>query len=95
MSFKRVSPSEAQNILSSKQAVLLDIRDADSFNMGHDERAIHLTQESLPGFLAKTNKETPILVMCYHGNSSQTVAQFLSNKGFEEVYSIDGGYGGW
>lgn len=95
MSFKRVSPSEAQNILSSSQAALLDIRDDDSFNMGHDERAIHLTQESLPVFLANTNKETPVLVMCYHGNSSQAVAQFLSDKGFVEVYSINGGYEEW
>ncbi len=95
MSFKRVSPSEAQNRLNTSQAVLLDIRDADSFNMGHDKRAINLTQESLPNFLANTTKETPILVMCYHGNSSQTVAQFLSDKGFEEVYSINGGYEGW
>lgn len=95
MSFKRISSIEAQVILSSNEAVLLDIRDVDSFNMGHDHRAIHLTQESLPDFLTNTEKSKPVLLMCYHGNSSQTVAQYLSGKGFTDVYSIDGGYAEW
>jgi thiosulfate sulfurtransferase len=39
--------------------------------------------------------EQPILVMCYHGISSQGAAQYLVNQGFEEVYSVDGGFEAW
>ena len=30
-----------------------------------------------------------------HGNSSQPAAQFLYEKGFEQVYSLDGGFEAW
>lgn len=94
MSFKRITASQAKNILDNS-GILVDIRDAETFTSDHDSGAIHLTQDTLPGFLATTDKKTPVLVICYHGNSSQMVAEFLSEEGFEEVYSIDGGYEMW
>ena len=33
--------------------------------------------------------------MCYHGVSSRNTAQFLVEQGFEEVYSVKGGFDGW
>lgn len=96
MAYKRISSLGAKEFIENKDVVvLLDIRDKDSYINGHATGALHLTQESLPSFLAGTSKELPVLVMCYHGNSSQMVAQFLSEQGFAEVYSIDGGYEGW
>lgn len=95
MSVKRISPILAKKILKNNSGLLLDIRDTESFNTDHDKEAIHINQDSLPNFLASTKKSTTILVMCYHGNSSQFVAQFLTNEGFTDVYSIDGGYEMW
>jgi thiosulfate sulfurtransferase len=95
MSIKRISPLSAKEILKNKHSLLLDIRDTESFNAGHDSRAIHIDQDSLPAFLANTDKNRTILVMCYHGNRSQSVAQLLSEEGFTDVYSIDGGYETW
>ncbi|MBK5722730.1 thiosulfate sulfurtransferase GlpE [Dysgonomonas sp. Marseille-P4677] len=96
MVFKRISSSRAKELVEkNNDSVLVDIRDTDSFINGHVDGALHLTNESLSGFLSTTSKDSPVLVMCYHGNSSQTVAQFLSEQGFTEVYSIDGGYEEW
>ncbi|MGL5597426.1 MAG: rhodanese-like domain-containing protein, partial [Aeromonas sp.] len=39
--------------------------------------------------------DTPVIVMCYHGNSSQGAAQYLLQQGYDEVYSLDGGFEGW
>ena len=36
-----------------------------------------------------------IIVYCYHGNSSQDVANFLTSHGFTDVYSLKGGYEEW
>ena len=36
--------------------------------------------------------DLPVLVYCYHGISSQSAAEFLNQKGFEDVYSVDGGF---
>lgn len=92
--FKRINEQQAREKLSISGAVLLDIRDADSYNAGHLEDAIHLTNENVQNIITETDKQLPVLVMCYHGNSSQSVAAYLSQQGFTDVYSIDGGYEG-
>lgn len=93
--FKRINEQQAREKLSIPGAILLDIRDADSFNAGHLQNAIHLTNENVQNIISETNKQLPVLVMCYHGNSSQSVAAYLDQQGFADVYSIDGGYEGW
>lgn len=96
MAYRQITSQQAKELIENiNEAVLVDIRDSDSYNDGHVTNAQHLTQESLPAFLSQTNRDLPILVMCYHGNSSQMVAQFLSEQGFAEVYSIEGGYEEW
>jgi len=95
MSFRRISSTLAKDILESDSGILLDIRDSESYNISHDKRAVNLTLDSLSDFLNKTSKDMPILIMCYHGNNSQIAAQYLSEQGFNEVYSIDGGYETW
>ncbi len=94
--FKRINKDAAKEMLvADSNAILIDIRDSQSFDEGHDENALHLTQENLSDFIVNTEKQVPVLVMCYHGNSSQSVAQYLTAQGFETVYSIDGGYEVW
>ncbi len=39
--------------------------------------------------------DTPVMVMCYHGNSSKGAAQYLLQQGYDVVYSIDGGFEAW
>lgn len=93
--FQKIDIQTAEELLSKPEAVLLDIRDGESFINGHHGKAIHLTQGSLSSVLENTDKDAPILVMCYHGNSSQSVAAYFSEQGFSSVYSIDGGYEAW
>lgn len=93
--FQRINKQVASELLERTEAILIDIRDAESYSQGHHEKALHLTQEGLPDFLNSAEKTSPVLVMCYHGNSSQSVAHYLTLQGFTEVYSIDGGYEGW
>lgn len=95
MVFKRINRQQAKEKLNIAGAVLLDIRDSESYDAGHIDKAINLTGDNAQSIIDNTNKEVPVLVMCYHGNSSQNVAAYLSQKGFSDVYSIDGGYEGW
>ena len=41
------------------------------------------------------DKEKPLIVVCYHGNSSQGAAEFFASQGCREVYSLDGGFVEW
>ncbi|RLV60802.1 thiosulfate sulfurtransferase GlpE [Parashewanella curva] len=74
---------------------LVDIRDPDSFGQGHIANATHLTNDNLTDFIKNADLDAPTVVICYHGISSIQAAQFLIGQGFEDVYSLDGGYEAW
>jgi len=95
MSFQRINQEQARSLIADQQAVVVDIRDPESYAAGHIDGALHLDNESLPGFVADTPRDKPIIVCCYHGNSSQGAAAFLASQGFSECYSLDGGFSAW
>nr|AAA23889.1 glpE [Escherichia coli] len=63
--------------------------------MGHAVQAFHLTNDTLGAFMRDNDFDTPVMVMCYHGNSSKGAAQYLLQQGYDVVYSIDGGFEAW
>jgi thiosulfate sulfurtransferase len=93
--FQRISIQQAQQLQQQSMAVVVDIRDPQSFALGHIPGAIHLTNDNVAEFIEQTDKSLPVVVVCYHGNSSQPAAQFLVEQGFEQVYSMDGGFEAW
>ena len=95
MSYKRISIDEAKNLMESGTVTIGDVRAADAFDAGSIANAIHIHQQILDEFLATTAKDKPLILYCYHGNSSQGAANYFSEQGFEEVYSVDGGYEAW
>ncbi|PKG72942.1 thiosulfate sulfurtransferase GlpE [Shewanella sp. GutCb] len=74
---------------------IVDIRDAASFEAGHINAAVNLNNENLSHFIAEADMDQPVIVVCYHGISSQSAATYLSEQGFDHVYSLDGGYSAW
>lgn len=93
--FSHIDVNAAQSLMEKKQARLVDIRDPQSFQIAHARDAFHLTNQSMTQFMQQVDFDNPVLVMCYHGISSQGAAQYLVNQGFEEVYSVDGGFDAW
>lgn len=76
-------------------AQVADIRDPNSFAQGHISGSYNLSNENLHDYIASADMDQPLLVCCYHGISSQQAAQFLIEQGFDEVYSINGGFEAW
>ena len=93
--FECINVEETHQKLQQQQAVLVDIRDPQSFAMGHTPGAFHLTNDTLGAFMRDNDFDTPVMVMCYHGNSSKSAAQYLLGQGFSAAYSIDGGFDAW
>ena len=91
-SFEMISLDDAKDIIKDEESLILDIRDEASFSDSHYPNAIHLSTKNFNRIIAKTEKEKTILVYCYKGISSQNVAQHFCNLGFENVYSLNGGY---
>jgi len=73
-------------------AYLVDIRDINSYQNHHIKNSHRIDNENLPEFLREANMEKPIIVCCYHGISSIQAAGFLAQQGFDEVYSLEGGF---
>ncbi|WP_318443798.1 thiosulfate sulfurtransferase GlpE [Photobacterium leiognathi] len=95
--FQHISVEQAYELLqkADSQAVLVDIRDPQSFALAHPEQAFHLTNDTMVSWMDEVEFEQPVIVMCYHGISSQGAAQYLINQGYENVYSLDGGFEAW
>ncbi|WP_109513548.1 thiosulfate sulfurtransferase GlpE [Pseudomonas ovata] len=92
--FKRIAPDQA-HALREQGAVLVDIRDPETFATRHISGSRHLDNHSIADFIAQADLDKPLVVVCYHGNSSQSAAAYLVGQGFSDVYSLDGGFELW
>ena len=92
--FKRIPPEQAQ-ALREQGAVVVDIRDQPTFAAGHIAGSRHLDNQSVADFIRAADLDAPTVVVCYHGNSSQSAAAYLISQGFSDVYSLDGGFELW
>ena len=92
--FKRIPPEQAQ-ALREKGAVVVDIRDPQAYASGHINGAVRLDNQNIHAFITGADLDAPLVVVCYHGNSSQSAAAYLVSQGFSDVYSLDGGFELW
>ena len=92
--FKRIPPEQAQ-ALREHGAVVVDIRDQTTYEALHITGSKHLDNHSIADFIRAADLDAPLIVTCYHGNSSQSAATYLISQGFSDVYSLDGGFELW
>lgn len=93
--FKEISVEEAGKKFNTGQALFVDVRDPASFQAAHVPGALLLNDANIQDFVTKTDKKKPVVVYCYHGHTSQGAAAYLMDQGFEEVYSVIGGFESW
>lgn len=93
--FRCIGVEAAAALVAGGATLLLDVRDANAYAAGHVEGARHITFSGLSEVIGSTPKAQPVLIYCYHGHASREYAQTLSDFGFAEVYSLDGGYEAW
>ena len=98
MNFKRIEMPEALELIEAAPEnglQIVDIRDPQSFEQAHIDKAIHLSNDNIQQFVADADVDKPLLVYCYHGNMSQGAAAYLAEQGFAESYSLNGGFVAW
>jgi len=95
MPYKCISIDEAKALIDQGEATIADVRDPGSHQAGNIANSINIQQDTVEAFLSATDRDKPLLVYCYHGHSSQGAADYFSEQGFLEVYSMDGGYEAW
>ena len=91
----RISVSEAARLIDEEEALVVDIRDPNTFAQGHIGEAWRLDHGNIEEFLSQVDKALPLVVCCYHGNASQGAADYFAAQGFTRSYSMDGGMSEW
>lgn len=91
-----IEPTDAVKLINN-DALVIDIRSADSFGRGHIVNARHIPADELD---AKTSqleqyRNRPIVAVCDSGVTSTRTVTTLRQKGFESVYGLKGGMTGW
>ncbi len=76
-------------------SVLLDVREPEEFANGHIPGAINLPQADLATRLDALPRDRPLYIVCKGGARSLRAAQFLAQRGFEQVCSVAGGTDAW
>jgi thiosulfate sulfurtransferase len=93
--FQHINGSDLIAMLEEGSVQIVDIRDAMSFQQGHITGAKHLDNNTVEQFVTNADPDQPVVVCCYHGNSSQQAAAYLNSRGFKTTYSLDGGFALW
>ena len=93
--FECINVTDAHQKLQEKEACWSIFAIHRVSQWGHATQAFHLTNDTLGAFMRDNDFDTPVMVMCYHGNSSKGAAQYLLQQGYDVVYSIDGGFEAW
>ena len=74
---------------------IIDVRSEAEFALDHIPGAIHVNDENVGAFIATADKTRTHIIYCYHGNNSQGGAAYFEENGFEDVYSMAGGFSEW
>lgn len=92
----RVSPAQLTQLVNHKNAVIVDVRDANTFLNGHIVGSISLPLKNLEDKFKKIEKlrAQPIVLVCGTGVESNRVVTPLQKKGFT-VYLLEGGINAW
>jgi rhodanese-related sulfurtransferase len=91
-----VQPTDAVKLINN-DAVVLDMRSAESFSRGHIVGARNVPMDELDGHLDKLArfKSKPVVAVCDAGITSSKAVNTLRKSGFESVYNLKGGMNAW
>ncbi|WP_428242401.1 rhodanese-like domain-containing protein [Gynuella sp.] len=92
---KTMLVTELTKHLSDPNVLLLDCRKAADYQAGHIDGAMNSHDRLVESLIRKGDKSRKIIIYCYHGHSSEHLAELFNGFGFTDVYSVQGGYEAW
>ncbi len=95
MKYKTISVEDSETLITEVKPMILDCRDLKDYRQGHLDGALHIHEGLKESLIKKGDKERSLLIYCYYGHASEHLAEFFSDFGFKDVYSLSGGYSGW
>jgi rhodanese-related sulfurtransferase len=93
----RISPAQAQDLVASAQAVVIDVRDAPEVEKsGKVAGALHISRGMLefradpesPYHEKRLHRDAPVIVYCASGGRSALSGKALQDLGYTQVYNL-------
>lgn len=95
MTCQRITVSAVDELIRTHNPLIMDARDTRSYRAERHPEAMNVGDFNVPRLLQTLPKERTLLIYCYHGHSSQHLAELFVKAGFQSVYSLDGGFAAW
>jgi len=95
---RELTVQDVRSKLDSDQSFfLVDVREESEWAGGHLPSAIHLSKGIIERDIEATVADSSAEIICYCGGGyrSALVADNLRKMGYTNVWSMDGGFGGW
>lgn len=92
---KSLSPSAAIRMINHENAIVVDLRDPETFRTGHIIDAVCSPADDFAQKRMEKYKTKPIILVCARGIQSATVATKLRNQGFTQPMVLAGGIAAW
>lgn len=94
---KSVTPQALTGLVNTKNARIIDIRDAAEFKQGHIAGSENIPFARMTERLDELKKDParPIVIVCKIGQSAGAISGQLKTAGLAEVYKLEGGISNW
>jgi rhodanese-related sulfurtransferase len=89
-----VDVAQAETLVASGEAVLVDIREDWEWQRGHAAPARHIPMDTLGAKAKSLPRDREVLLICASGNRSLRAAKALANQGLK-ARSVAGGTAAW
>ena len=87
----------AKTLESKSDAILVDVRTPQEHEAGYIPNSINIDfrSENFLDEVNKLDKSKPVFIYCQAGGRSARAFQMMKENGFNELYELNVGYGGW
>jgi NADPH-dependent 2,4-dienoyl-CoA reductase/sulfur reductase-like enzyme/rhodanese-related sulfurtransferase len=93
---KLIDTEELRDKLAGKEILtVLDVRTKREYSQGHIETAINIPIDELRENIDKLDKKSAIVAYCGTSYRSYLAYRVLANKGFENIWNLNGSYLSW
>ncbi len=94
---REISAADAVRLKAERpDTVLLDVREPNEWHMAHAAGAVFIPRGQLESHVeGQVPRSRTVVIYCARGNRSAFAADTLQQMGYEDVYSLAGGFGSW
>jgi rhodanese-related sulfurtransferase len=94
--YQTIDAAQLKSLLESDDRPrLIDVRSAAEVARGTIAGAQHIELATLPAHVDALDPTAPVVLMCQSGGRSAKACAHLDQRGFQRVYNLGGGLGGW